>query len=547
MASAIDDLRYISRYGYRDPWAEATKSITDSLLAYTNSKFKRDALLADYKDKAEERDYERGQDAYDNVIDLLKVSDDPDFQNRVLLANPDILPPSVSEPLTEFNQERSTFNTTRDDYLKTARDRTRPPAEREDAISWLHLNVEDDEVRRQVVSIASEYNRGKSLVDSKKLIADIANNYKKSGYIGDAELESIHVDLTNNRLINAKSTVERTFNKGLTDLNTLKDYYENMVEAEEAQASDPTLGGGLYDVKAGIQSLEGRLTQYLPPAFQTMQDKDGTPLTFKEKLFSAIMGQPGVDKPRGTEETISPKLDVEIIPRPEEPTAEYSRDSKMRFDIEEEDFAMPPESQVEVLMRDGKKQIVNGETANRLISTNNASYVQGGQSGMFLKIGVGEGSPGVDVVYQKPSTRHYRGFPLAETMVTTKNIALKNDDIVMDGQTGRHHQVKVMSEVTPAGGYTWSQRARRAADKMTAVKGKAYLVDGKKYNAEELTKKFMIPMQTETVKAMYETPESDGELKILSITPVTSASSLTVPTDTSAVAPVDTVKKKILK
>ena len=57
----------------------------------------------------------------------------------------------------------------------------------------------------------------------------------------------------------------------------------------------------------------------------------------------------------------------------------------------------------------------------------------------------------------------------------------------------------------------------------------------------------MIPMQTETVKAMYETPESDGELKILSITPVTSASSLTVPTDTSAVAPVDTVKKKILK
>ena len=34
MASAIDDLRYISRYGYRDPWAEATKSITDSLLKY---------------------------------------------------------------------------------------------------------------------------------------------------------------------------------------------------------------------------------------------------------------------------------------------------------------------------------------------------------------------------------------------------------------------------------------------------------------------------------------------------------------------------------
>ena len=547
MASAIDDLRYISKNGYQDPWAEATKTISDSLLAYGQSKLKRDLLIADYEDKKEERDFDRGELEYDKVMDMLKISDDPEFQNRVLSANPGILPSNTVEPLIEFNKEQIVFNTTRDDYLKTARDRTKPSADREDAISWLHLNVEDDTVRRQVTSIASEYNRNKSLDNSKKLIANIANNYQRSGYIGNAELQSIHVDLTNNRIVNAKSTVERTFNKGLTDLNTLKDYYTTMVESEQARASEMTVGGGLYNVTAGIQALEGRLTQYLPPAFQTMRRADGTPLTFQEKLFSAIMGKPGVDKPRGTQETISPELDVEIIPRPEEPIKEYSRDSKMRFDIDEEDFAMPPESQVEVLMRDGKKQIVNGETANRLISTNNASYVQGGKSGMFLKIGVGEGSSGVDVVYQKPSIRHYKGFPLSETIFTTKNIALKHDDIVVDGQTGRHHQVKVISEMTPEGGYTWSQTARRTVDKMTVVKGKAYLVDGKKYNAEELIKKFMIPMQTETVKAMYETPESDGELKILSITPVTSSSSLTTPTDTSAVAPIDTVKKKLLR
>jgi hypothetical protein len=42
MASAIDDLRYISKYGYQDPWAEATKNVTDSLLAYGQSKLKRD-------------------------------------------------------------------------------------------------------------------------------------------------------------------------------------------------------------------------------------------------------------------------------------------------------------------------------------------------------------------------------------------------------------------------------------------------------------------------------------------------------------------------
>ena len=56
MANAIDDLRYISRYGYRDPWAEATKNITDSLLAYAKSKNQRDILIAQYKDKEQDRE-----------------------------------------------------------------------------------------------------------------------------------------------------------------------------------------------------------------------------------------------------------------------------------------------------------------------------------------------------------------------------------------------------------------------------------------------------------------------------------------------------------
>ena len=46
MADALSDLRYISRMGYRDPWAEATKTIANSLLSYGQSKLKRDTLLA---------------------------------------------------------------------------------------------------------------------------------------------------------------------------------------------------------------------------------------------------------------------------------------------------------------------------------------------------------------------------------------------------------------------------------------------------------------------------------------------------------------------
>jgi hypothetical protein len=56
MASSIDDLRYISRYGYQDPWAEATKSITSSLLAYGKSKLQRDLLIAQFEDKQQDRE-----------------------------------------------------------------------------------------------------------------------------------------------------------------------------------------------------------------------------------------------------------------------------------------------------------------------------------------------------------------------------------------------------------------------------------------------------------------------------------------------------------
>lgn len=56
MADALSDLRYISRMGYRDPWAEATKNITDSLLAYGQSKLKRDMLIAEFQDKQQDRE-----------------------------------------------------------------------------------------------------------------------------------------------------------------------------------------------------------------------------------------------------------------------------------------------------------------------------------------------------------------------------------------------------------------------------------------------------------------------------------------------------------
>ena len=87
MASLTDDLRYLSRTGYRDPWAEATNNITDSLFQLANTKYQRDTLLAQIQNREEEREYQRSRDtkldaiqeeerAYRRAQDKLEREDD---------------------------------------------------------------------------------------------------------------------------------------------------------------------------------------------------------------------------------------------------------------------------------------------------------------------------------------------------------------------------------------------------------------------------------------------------------------------------------------
>ena len=137
MASAIDDLRYISRYGYRDPWAEATKSITDSLLSYTNSKFKRDALLAEYKDKERQDEYDRDRDTKNDILGFLSDMS-PDVQNTILQNKPDLFGDyNVNQSIIDANTSTIAFNTETQSNLETARNTNLTLDERRKSVLWL--------------------------------------------------------------------------------------------------------------------------------------------------------------------------------------------------------------------------------------------------------------------------------------------------------------------------------------------------------------------------------------------------------------------------
>ena len=87
MSDALSDLRYISRMGYRDPWAEATKNITDSLLAYGNSKLQRDALIKSAEEKTKREEIRAEDKEYSRRLALWNSIDKNDYGTKKVFIN----------------------------------------------------------------------------------------------------------------------------------------------------------------------------------------------------------------------------------------------------------------------------------------------------------------------------------------------------------------------------------------------------------------------------------------------------------------------------
>ena len=78
MASVLDDLRYLSRYGYQDPWAEAVKNISNNLLSLADTKMRRDMLVSEYRDKKQARADTLSNRDTQNIIDIYRATADED-------------------------------------------------------------------------------------------------------------------------------------------------------------------------------------------------------------------------------------------------------------------------------------------------------------------------------------------------------------------------------------------------------------------------------------------------------------------------------------
>ena len=119
MANAIDDLRYISRYGYKDPWAEATNNITNSLLQYAKSKNDRDVLIAQVEQKREQeiqRRIESERDANIRILGSVPLKDRGDVAKNLGMTG------SSVDAIVKVSDDAKIKSNAKDAYLKIIAD-----------------------------------------------------------------------------------------------------------------------------------------------------------------------------------------------------------------------------------------------------------------------------------------------------------------------------------------------------------------------------------------------------------------------------------------
>ena len=551
MADALSDLRYISRMGYRDPWAEATKSISNSLLAYGQSKLQRDTLIQNLQDKEEERDYRRTRDAQTDAMKLFQGST-PEVQLALLNSSKfqGSLPEGYVELAKPIAEQQAAYQTEMKDLYSTvvgngtvdekltAYNSAKSRFRKEDKYYPNAFNREITTLRTQVKDAGTM-----------RVTDTLAQKYYNKGILNQESLDAITKENTTGTADAAAALLRDALNNERTEI-------EDIEETFNAQAKNIIDTGNRFSdessvIDSNLAENEKLFKQFIDPRIRNLRKRDNSEYTLPEMIALQKIGYKEALKLNGNslpsyllrKNYIAPSIKITETNNQrttiENPT--YSTNSSARFAVEQSDFAMPPESQVELQFPNKQKKVFTGQAAQDILKSNPDAKMTGQNSGMFLKIGVGtnpvlterSGSriPGLiaedstmdlGIVYQSPSVGQYKGFSLKkDTAFTTRNIKLKNNDLLVDGKTGEYARVTIIpgGRGTPLKFTSTDEQFAKALTENPLDKT-IFRVAGKDYKANELIKKYMIPMSVPQENKPEEVQPTKGAPRLIKMQPI---------------------------
>lgn len=536
MASLTDDLRYLSRAGYRDPWAEATNNITNSLFQLANTKYQRDTLLAQIQNREEEREYQRNRDdklddirkeelAYRKAQDALKRQEDEEddfFRTYKLFENDpesrrDLI--NTPEALKYFESNPET--------LETLKSNLNNEVEAKKEISKV-LSMTDDTMKtyESLVGISSNPYISTSerafvntrLKNLKTILDDKAEAQQNMQYFdsvvnqGYIKRESPIYNVINNAIKLGKYTqandlITKSISKSGDAAKLFRDRFEQLTDNYSKaveDASEEVVSTSMAQLNSFIETT----LPSLPPKYENYYRRKVQPtVTSPSQMFATFEGILNLWN-NGLEPTDENFGTAITLVNTNESGNQVSY--KNINNIPENEFVLPDTAMVEVNVGD-TTQTVTGVAANNLVRSNRGNIVEdtayaeiemGPPSGNFGRVGAaisGIEQPGSITLSFKTGKR----IPTLTSDFTGnlgfESMSLENGDEVIDKKTKERFPLIIKDQATTSVFPTVNMKTSQIR-KNIETEGK-YIVNGTTYTFDGLKEKFGVPLYQKQVRS----------------------------------------------
>ena len=482
MANAIDDLRYISRYGYKDPWAEATNNITNSLLQYAKSKNDRDVLIAQVEQRREQenqRRIESQRDANIRILGSVPLVDRGDVAKNLGMTG------SSVDAIVKVSDEAKIKSNAKDAYLKIIAD---PNASLDDKMDAATSGFsEADNTPDQ-----SLFNNHKKNISTEQSKIFTANSYKKLGemnrvILGD-NYQPYRDAIDNGNIPLAKTIMENQARLTGNSYTVLSSMYKNVQDIlSDEQTKKDNATGDPERLKAAENAVTSFQQRFLPVVPSQYRDPNGNfdtsmanwALNIKADNVKPSDTGTGTGTGTGTPE---PKTQTMYVP----------------IDgVSEGNISLPRNARVSLINPQTNKpfgQKFASDVAKRMIESGQGVVEQKSAMIEFEWSNIdGFGPDRRGVTYE--SIEKPGRYSMAGMQGRNKRMELRSGDDVMEKSSGKRFQVVI--DVPPN---------NNIRDRIN------YIVNGKSYNFQQFMNKFAKPMyDMEEVEAMTQSIQGYGD------------------------------------
>jgi len=508
MADALSDLRYISRMGYRDPWAEATKSISDSLLAYGQSKLKRDMLIASVaKDDAarvERKDKEQllsDRFAYSQFKD--SPEDRKDFiendQSRAVrifgseLGATTALETSIKE--IDYKSRQSA-------YSNEARNPKNPYEVRlqnfNDGLNLATTNKDSatsQTYRNEITNLKNNYLR----TQKTNFLTTFAEEGETEGWLSEGDFKSVEDALDKNTPGIAETILNRSFTQSASRIGSLERRYVQEKNKIISTYIEDRVNTNPEEFNKKLDSLNTSTRRFLPSRWKNVRLSLEEIFKNIEQGAEPLKVQQKKKKDDGKEKEITNVINQNVL------------------SINPAEQVFSPNARVVITNKiTNQEQLVTGTVANSLKNNMNATFSASKTAAMksYVPLDVSR-EPSLTIPKGPFDTKRINERLSFKKQNNTQAITpLQTGSEVIDIKTGKRHRVIVKQlDVSKKKEFSGAGFIPR---KISVEQPYKYIVAGKSYSLDEFKDKFGVPLFSEIETDSTEqrlTPFSVEEIK----------------------------------